>query len=38
MRGKQAKIISNDNLEYLLLFAETSRHRWRLALHAAVTT
>jgi hypothetical protein len=26
MRGKQAKILSNDNLEDLLLFAEISRH------------
>ena len=29
MRGKQAKILSNDNLEDLLLFAETGRHRLR---------
>jgi integrase len=29
MRGKQAKILSNDNLEDLLLFAETSRHALR---------
>jgi integrase len=29
MRGKQAKILSNDNLEDLLLFAETSRHPLR---------
>jgi hypothetical protein len=26
MRGKQAKILSDDNLEDLLLVAETSRH------------
>ncbi len=26
MRGKQAKILSDDNLDDLLLFAETSRH------------
>jgi integrase len=29
MRGKQAKILSVDNLEDLLLFAETSRHPLR---------
>ena len=29
MHGKQAKILSNDNLEDLLLFAETSRHPLR---------
>src|SRR6476660_2377696 len=29
MRGNQAKILSNDNLEDLLLFAETSRHPFR---------
>jgi hypothetical protein len=29
MRGKQAKILSDDNLEDLLLFAETSRHPLR---------
>jgi integrase len=29
MRGKQAKILSNDNLEDLLLFAETNRHPLR---------
>jgi integrase len=29
MRGKQAKILSEDNLEDLLLFAETSRHPLR---------
>jgi integrase len=29
MRGKQAKILSDDNLEDLLLFAEISRHRLR---------
>jgi integrase len=29
MRGKQAKILSNDNLDDLLLFAETSRHPLR---------
>ena len=29
MRGKQAKILSDDNLENLLLFAETSRHPLR---------
>jgi integrase len=29
MRGKHAKILSNDNLEDLLLFAETSRHPLR---------
>jgi integrase/recombinase XerD len=29
MRGKQAKILSDDNLKDLLLFAETSRHRLR---------
>ncbi len=29
MRGKQAKILSGDNLEDLLLFAETSRHPLR---------
>jgi integrase len=29
MRGKQAKILSNDNLEDVLLFAETSRHPLR---------
>jgi integrase len=29
MRGKQAKILSADNLEDLLLFAETSRHPLR---------
>ena len=29
MRGKQAKILSDDNFEDLLLFAETSRHPLR---------
>ena len=29
MRGKQAKILSDNNLEDLLLFAETSRHPLR---------
>jgi hypothetical protein len=29
MRGKQAKILSNDNLDDLLVFAETSRHPLR---------
>jgi integrase len=29
LRGKQAKILSNDNFEDLLLFAETSRHPLR---------
>jgi integrase/recombinase XerD len=29
MRGKQAKILSDDNSEDLLLFAETSRHPFR---------
>src|SRR5689334_17597341 len=29
MRGKQAKILSNDNLDDLLLFADTSRHPLR---------
>ena len=29
MRGKQAKILSVDNLDDLLLFAETSRHPLR---------
>jgi integrase/recombinase XerD len=29
MRGKQAKILSDGNLEDLLLFAETSRHPLR---------
>jgi integrase/recombinase XerD len=29
VRGKQAKILSNDNLEDLLLFTETSRHPLR---------
>jgi integrase len=29
MRGKQAKILSDDNLDDLLLFAETSRHPLR---------
>jgi hypothetical protein len=29
MRGKQAKILSDDNLEDLLLFAETSRNPLR---------
>ena len=29
MRGKQAKILSDDNLEDLLLLAETSRHPLR---------
>src|SRR6476659_6133628 len=29
MRGKQAKILSSDNLDDLLLFAETSRHPLR---------
>ena len=29
MRGKQAKILSDDNLEDVLLFAETSRHPLR---------
>jgi len=29
MRGKQAKILSDDNLKDLLLFAETTRHRLR---------
>jgi integrase/recombinase XerD len=29
VRGKQAKILSDDNLEDLLLFAETSRHPLR---------
>jgi integrase len=29
MRGKQAKILSDDNLEDLLLVAETSRHPLR---------
>jgi integrase len=29
MRGKQAKILSGDNLEDLLLFAETSRYPLR---------
>jgi integrase len=29
MRGKRAKILSNDNLEDVLLFAETSRHPLR---------
>jgi integrase len=29
MRGKQAKILSDDNLDELLLFAETSRHQLR---------
>jgi integrase len=29
MRGKQAKILSDDNFEGLLLFAETSRHPLR---------
>ncbi len=29
MRGRQAKILSDDNLEDLLLFAETSRHPLR---------
>jgi integrase len=29
MRGKQAKILSDDNLDDLLLFAETSRHALR---------
>jgi integrase len=29
MRGKQAKILSQDNLEDLLLFAETCRHPLR---------
>ena len=29
MRGQQAKILSADNLEDLLLFAETSRHPLR---------
>jgi integrase len=29
MRGRQAKILSDDNLEDLLLFAETNRHPLR---------
>ena len=29
MRGKQAKILSDDHLEDVLLFAETSRHPLR---------
>ena len=29
MRGKQAKILSDDHLEDVLLFAETSRHQLR---------
>jgi integrase len=29
MRGKQAKILSDDNLDDLLLLAETSRHPLR---------
>jgi hypothetical protein len=29
MRGKQAKVLSNDNLDDLMLFAETSRHPLR---------
>jgi hypothetical protein len=29
MRGKQAKVLSDDNLEDLLLVAETSRHPLR---------
>jgi integrase len=29
MRGKQAKILSDDNLKDLLLFAETSRYPLR---------
>jgi integrase len=29
MRGKQAKILSDDNLDDLLLFAETSRNPLR---------
>jgi integrase len=29
MRGKQAKILSDDNLEDVLLFAETGRHPLR---------
>jgi integrase len=29
MRGKQAKILSDDNLDDLLMFAETSRHPFR---------
>jgi hypothetical protein len=29
MRGKQARILSNDHLEDVLLFAETSRHPLR---------
>src|SRR4029077_1207161 len=29
MRGKQAKILSDDHLEDLLVFAETSRHPLR---------
>ena len=29
MRGRQAKILSDDNLVDLLLFAETSRHPLR---------
>jgi integrase len=29
MRGKQAKVLSDDNLQDLLLFAETSRHPLR---------
>jgi hypothetical protein len=29
MRGKQAKILSDDNFEDLLLFAETTRHPLR---------
>jgi integrase len=29
MRGKQAKVVANDNLDDLMLFAETSRHPLR---------
>jgi integrase/recombinase XerD len=29
MRGKQAKVLSDDNLDDLVLFAETSRHPFR---------
>ena len=32
MRGKQAKILSDDNVEDLLLFAGTSRHPLRKPL------